>query len=241
MNKIFGLLCLFALCGLNTWAQTDNDYEDLLTLFVDEKYEKCLYKAEGYTLNEKTKKDPLPYLFVSRCYFQISKMDEFKAKYPDPFKDAMKYISKYAAKDKERKYAGDYEEFLSELRQSAIAQAETQMDAQKFTKAKTLYDQVSDMDPNDAGAQIMLGITFSFMKAKKDAEIAFGKAMAILIEKKASLLSEQKDLLKNSIMAYAVLLADQGDRSTAIEWLELGQEYFKEDAEYKVTYETIKG
>jgi len=241
MKNILGILCLLCLNGLPMWSQTDNDYEDLLTLFVDEKFEKCLYKAEGYTINEKTKKDPLPYLFVSRCYFQISKMDEFKAKYPDPFKDAMKYISKYAAKDKDKKYAADYEDFLSELRSAAIGQAETQMDAQKFTKAKTLYDQIADMDSNDAGAQIMLGITFSFMKAKKDAELAFGKAMTILTEKKASMLKEQKDLLKNSIMAYAVLLSDQGDRTTAIEWLELGQEYFNEDPEYKVTYDTIKG
>lgn len=241
MKKLLVLLCFLGLYSLQSFAQTDNDYEDLLTLFVDEKYEKCLYKAEGYTLNEKTKKDPLPYLFVSRCYFQISKMDEFKAKYPDPFKDAMKYISKYAAKDKERKYAEDYEEFLSELRKEAIAQAETQLDAAKYTKAKTLYDQIADMDPNDAGAQIMLNITFSFMKAKKDAELALGKAETILTEKKASMLPEQKDLLKNSLMKFAVLLSDQGDRTEAIQWLELGMEYFKEDPEYKVTYETIKG
>jgi tetratricopeptide (TPR) repeat protein len=241
MKKLLVLLCFLGLYSLNTFAQTDNDYEDLLTLFVDEKYEKCLYKAEGYTLNEKTKKDPLPYLFVSRCYFQISKMDEFKEKYPDPFKDAMKYISKYAAKDKERTYVADYEEFLSELRKEAIAQAESQFDAAKYTKAKTLYDQIADMDPNDAGAQVMLAITFSMMKAKKDAELALGKAEAILKENKASMLTEQKDLLKNSLMKYAILLSDQGDRSTAVKWLEYGMEYFKEDPEYKVTFETIKG
>lgn len=241
MKKLLVLLCFLGLYSLNTFAQTDNDYEDLLTLFVDEKYEKCLYKAEGYTLNEKTKKDPLPYLFVSRCYFQISKMDEFKEKYPDPFKDAMKYISKYAAKDKERAYAADYEEFLSELRKEAIAQAESQFDAEKYTKAKTLYDQIADMDPNDAGAQVMLAITFSKMKAKKDAELALGKAEAILKENKASMLTEQKDLLKNSLMKYAILLSDQGDRSNAVKWLEYGMEYFKEDPEYKVTFETIKG
>ncbi|MEN9638481.1 MAG: hypothetical protein RLZZ262_349 [Bacteroidota bacterium] len=241
MKNLLVLLCFMGLYSLNTIAQTDNDYEDLLILFVDEKYEKCLYKAEGYTLNEKTKKDPLPYLFVSRCYFQISKMDEFKEKYPDPFKDAMKYISKYAAKDKERKYAADYEEFLSDLRKEAIAMAESQFASQKYTKAKTLYDQIADMDPNDAGAQIMLCITFSAMKAKKDAELAIAKADALLAEKKASMLPEQKDLLKNSIISYAEYLNNQGDRTEAIEWLEKGLEYFKEDPEFKVTYETIKG
>ncbi|MEY3835453.1 MAG: hypothetical protein RI989_881 [Bacteroidota bacterium] len=69
MKKL--LLFVFLIGSLKSFAQTD--YPDLLAMFVDEKYEKCLYKAEKYTLNEKTKKDPLPYLFMSRCYFEMSK------------------------------------------------------------------------------------------------------------------------------------------------------------------------
>ena len=153
----------------NASAQTDNDYKDLLTLFVGEKYEKCLYKAEDYTLDEKAKKDALPYLFMSRCFYEMSKRDEFKEKYPNAFKDAMKYISKYGSKDKEKKYLAEYEDLFAQIRGAAIAEAETMMDTQKYSKAKQLYDQLLDIDPNDAGAQLMMGVVFNYMKAKKEA------------------------------------------------------------------------
>jgi len=81
MKKLFPFLILAFIAMSSAQAQTENDYKDLLTLFVTEKYEKCLYKAEGYTLDEKTKKDPLPYMFMSRCFYEMSRRDEFKEKY----------------------------------------------------------------------------------------------------------------------------------------------------------------
>ena len=53
MKKL--LLFIFLMGSLKSFAQ--NEYPDLLAMFVDEKYEKCLYKAEKYTLNEKTKNE----------------------------------------------------------------------------------------------------------------------------------------------------------------------------------------
>jgi tetratricopeptide (TPR) repeat protein len=199
MKKLFPFLILALLMNLNVSAQTDNDYKDLLTLFVGEKYEKCLYKAEGYTLDEKTKKDALPYLFMSRCFYEMSKRDEFKEKYPNAFKDAMKYISKYGSKDKEKKYLAEYEDFFAQIRAAAIAEAETMMDTQKYSKAKQLYDQLLDIDPNDAGAQLMMGVVFNYMKAKKESDTALAKAKAILTEKKAGTTKEQLGLLKYAI------------------------------------------
>ena len=115
MKKVIAVLFLSLSLVSRYSAQTDKDYKDLLTMFVSEKYEKCLYKAEGYTLDDETKKDALPYLFMSRCYFEMSKKDEFKEKYPNAFKDSMKYISKYGSKDKEHKYAAEYEDFFAAI------------------------------------------------------------------------------------------------------------------------------
>lgn len=241
MKQFFVFTLLIFSLGLGAIAQTDKDYKDLLAMFVDEKYEKCLYKAEGYTLKDETKKDPLPYLYVSMCYFEMSKRDEFKEKYPDAFKQSMKFLSKYGAKDKEQKYVGDFEDFFGEIRTTAINEAESQYDAQKYTKSKTIYDQLVDIDPNDAGANIMLGLSFSGMKSKKEADVAIKKAMTTLMEKKASKTKEQLNLLKNAIMLYATQLNESGNREGAKEWLDLGLEYFKDDKEYKVTYDTIAG
>ncbi len=239
MKKLFAVL-FFASTLFSATAQTDKDYKDLLTLFVGEKYDKCLYKAEGYTLDEKTKKDPLPYLYMSRCYFEMSKRDEFKEKYPNAFKDAMKYISKYGSKDKEKVYAAEYEDFFIALRKAAIAEAESMMDTEKFSKAKQLYDQVLDMDPNDAGAQLMLGLAFGALKSKKESEEGIKKAKAILTEKKASQSPEQLALLKEAITRHATALSGT-NRDAAKEWLDLGMEFFAEDKEYKITYDSIVG
>jgi tetratricopeptide (TPR) repeat protein len=240
MKKLFAFLILAMLAIQPLLAQTENDYKDLLTLFVTEKYEKCLYKAEGYTLDEKTKKDPLPYMFMSRCFYEMSKRDEFKEKYPNAFKDAMKYISKYGSKDKEKVYLSEYEDYIAQIRAAAIAQAETMMDTQKFSKAKQLYDQLLDIDPNDAGAQLMMGVVQGLMKAKKESDTALAKAKAILSEKKAGQAAEELYLLKYALTMHATNLASTS-KDAAKEWLDLGLEYFPEDKEYKVTYDTITG
>lgn len=240
MKNLFAVLFYVFNLVSASYAQTDKDYKDLLTIFVSDKFEKCLYKAEGYTLKEETKKDPLPYLFMSRCYFEMSKRDEFKEKYPNAFKDAMKYISKYGSKDKDHKYAAEYEDFFIDLRKAAIAEAETMMDTEKFSKAKQLYDQLVDIDPNDAGANLMLGLAFGALKSKKESETAIKKAKEILTEKKASQSPEQLGLLREALTRHATALSATS-KDIAKEWLDLGMEYFADDKEYKITYDTIVG
>jgi hypothetical protein len=240
MKKLSALLIFAFAAALGSYAQSDKDYKDLLTMFVSEKYEKCLYKAEGYTLGDDTKKDPLPYLFMSRCYFEMSKKEEFKEKYPNAFKDAMKYASKYGSKDKEKVYLAEYEDFFAELRKAAIAEAESMMDTEKYSKAKQIYDQLLDIDANDAGAQLMLGIAFTGLKSKKEADTAIAKAKQILTDKKASQSKEQLQLLRDAITRHATALSGT-NKTLAKEWLDLGLEYFPDDKEYKVTYDSIAG
>lgn len=247
MKKIFALLFIAAtfISTANAQKEKDqesgNDYKDLLTLFVADKFERCLYKAEDYTLDDKTKKDALPYLYVSRCYFEMSKREEFKAKYPNAFKESMKYIAKYAAKDKEKVYYGEYEEFISTLRSAAISEAEGFFETEKYTKSKAIYDQLTKLDANDAGAQIMLGLNQAALKAKKESETAFVAAMAILEGKTASKGKEQLALLKNALIGLAVGLNDAGRKEDAKTWIEYGQEYFKDDKEFALAYDTIVG
>jgi predicted Zn-dependent protease len=213
-------------------------FEDLLSLYVDEKYEKVLMKAEKYTLGDDTKKEPLPYLFMSMAYFRMSKIDKYKEEYKDSFKNAMKFAAKYGAKDKEHKFIGEYDTYFGELRTEAMAEGETYIDQAKFPKAKAIYDQLSDIDPNDAGAQLMLAYTLRKMKAKKEADIALGLASKLLKEKTAATSKEQLVLLKNAIYKLAEDMKTT-EKSKAREWLDLGMEYFKDDQEYQVNYETI--
>lgn len=87
---------------INSIAQQP-DYDDLKIYFADANYEKLLKKAEKYTLGDKTRKDAIPYLFLSKANFEISKGadQELLDKYPRAFKDALKYAGKCIQKDKE--------------------------------------------------------------------------------------------------------------------------------------------
>jgi len=232
--KPINLLIVFSLIiGFDASAQSP-DYKDLLTLFVSEKYEKCLDKAKGYTMGDATKKDPLPYMYMSRCFFEMSKKDEFKEKYPASFKDAMKYLSKYASKDKEKKYIAEYEDFFTAIRLAAISEAETMMDTQKFSKAKQLYDQLLDLDPNDVGAKIMMALVFTYNKAKKESEQATAESKKMLTDKVGPLTKEQLYLLKDALSRYC-----SDNKSQAKEWLNLGDHYFPDDKEYSAMKESI--
>ena len=59
MSFLFAAFCLVG------FAQPDKDFKDLLSAFVDKKYENVLNKAENYTLRDDTKKHTLPYLYIS--------------------------------------------------------------------------------------------------------------------------------------------------------------------------------
>ena len=63
--KIFATLFLIHTSLILT-SQSDNTYDDLLVLLVNEDYKDCLNKSIKYTTKDKTKKDPLPYLFAAK-------------------------------------------------------------------------------------------------------------------------------------------------------------------------------
>lgn len=236
-----GILTLWSALAIFVSAMAQpSDFEDLLLPFVDGKYEKVLIKAEKYTLDEGTKKEPLPYLFMSMSFYEISMMDDekMKTKYPDAFKNAVKSLTKYAKLDKEKSYASEYEDFFASIRKAIISEGETHIDQMKWTKAKTSYVTLTQIDPNDAGAHLMLAYVFEQMKSKKEAETAFATAEKLLKEKTCSVSNDvQKGFLKNAIITFATKMGS--DKVRARKWMDLGMEMFGEDNEYKVTYESL--
>ena len=72
-----------------------------LVLLVNEDYKDCFNKSVKYTLKDKTKKDPLPYLFAAKASFEMSRDHKYTEEFPKAFKTAMSYAAKYRKKDKE--------------------------------------------------------------------------------------------------------------------------------------------
>lgn len=235
------LLLIVSLLSFSAFAQ--RDYDDLLDLFVDEKYDRLLLKAEKYTLADKTKKDPLPYLYMSMSFFEMNKRPEIYGEdYPKAFTNSLKYCVKYRKKDKEDLYVAEYEEFFDELRLATVSEADVFMDQEKFTKCKSFYSYVTKIDERDPGGWVYLGLSLYKLRSKRDAGEAIVTARTIMQEGGCDRLTEiQLGYLKSGIIAFAEYMDEIGERAQAKEWIELGYDHFKDDKEYNVTYEMIAG
>ena len=121
---LFSLLALvFALFGSISDAEAqDPKYSRMLEDLVDEKYERVLFRAIGFTEKENTKKHPEPYGYMARAYLKIHQSDdpELKENYPKALKESLKYCTKFIKKDKEMEYVPDQLEFIEELRAETI-------------------------------------------------------------------------------------------------------------------------
>lgn len=222
------------------WSQSS--YDDLLELIVDEKYERCLFKAVRYTESEKTTNEPLPYVYMSMAYFRIGQTDDptLKDKYPKASKEAIKYLVKFIKKDKNSEFIAEFADYISEVRVSIIAEAEQESDNEKYTRSKGLYKYLTDIDNNDPGAWMMRGHSEFMMKSKKDSQNSWNEAKRIVEEGGVpSLRKEQVQLFKMGVIRTAEMLFETGDREQAKAWMRITEPFFKDDKEYKVTYSSI--
>lgn len=240
MNKFFMFLLLTAFYVAPAFSQSDNNYDDLLELYVDEKYEKLIYKAEDYTIKEKTKKDPLPYLYLSMGCFQLSK-DETKAeKFPKAFKNALKYAGKFVKKDKKSEYTNEAEDYFAELREVTMEEAENQMINEKWTKAKGSYKYLVNLDSKDPGAKLYMAYATFKMKSMREASIMMDEALTILDERDLSTLgAEQKSLLKNAIIALIEWPENGEYREKIKSILEKTKDYLGGDKEFDRAYNSF--
>ncbi|MCH2198678.1 MAG: hypothetical protein MK081_07825 [Flavobacteriales bacterium] len=235
-------LVLLVLSTAQLTAQ--RNYDDLLELVVDEKYERCLQKCFKYMDGEDTKKDPMPYLYASMSYYRIHQSDDPKLeeRFPKAFKNSLKYLVKHRKKDKQDEFFAEHQEFISEVRLETMLEAEREVEQEKFTRSKGLYKYLTQIDVNDPGAWMALAHSFYMMKSRKDAGLAWDEAKKILNEQGVDhLAEEQLELLKQTVIRNAEMLDELGERGQAKEWLEMTQEYFADDKEFSVVYRTIVG
>ena len=220
------------------------DFDELLMWMVDGKYEKVLFKAIRYTEDDDTKKEPLPYVFMSEAFFRISQSDdaELVEEYSGALKNALKYASKFRKKDREDEYFAEYTEYFNELRRATMNEAEVFVDDEKFTRAKSYYKYLYVIDESDAGAWIMYGTVLWKTKARRDAEESWDAAKNLLTEFGGKGLEDvQLDLLRYAVRYTAEMLADEGDRAGALEWLNLVSEIFPDDRELDAIRRSIGG
>ncbi len=237
---------LFILVGILafqkvSYTQPDDEYNDLLFLLVDEKYDKLLYKSMGYIEDEDTRRDPLPYLYTSMCYFEMSKMEEYDEEFPRAFKDAVKYCVKYRKKDKSGFYVEDNAEYIDDLKRQTFEVADNYYQINKISKAKSYYKYLVGMDPNDWGSWLLKGVSESELNMTADAKISIETAMKGIesIESVDDYWQGQLLLLKMGIINYSEYLKNNGKVNEAKDLMTTGYNFLKDDNEYKIAYDEI--
>ena len=153
------ILTIFTLITVITCAQ-DKKLDKLKAMFDEGKYEDCAYKAENLTYNDKYRKSPIPYLYISKCYFEILKMDQedLDQEYKDPLKSSLKYAGKFASKDKSGSQWLKNTEFLAKLKTVAIEAAQDYYNSLNYKKAAGVYKMIMKYDAKDANIQFMRGL-----------------------------------------------------------------------------------
>jgi hypothetical protein len=255
MKKLLVILSLITYTAGNTVLS--QEFKDLLILYVDEKYEKCFVKAINYTGNEKTKKHPLPYLYVSMASFGMSQDHQYSETWPKAYSTALSFAKKYRKKDPDNIYAEDSEGYIDQLKEIIYEDVENYMlsNTEKgYKKAAGILKKVCSFDPKDYGAMLLWGelevLTKNQTEGKKIVASAFDLIKTIGTDVQFGDLTEiQQKYLRKSLMEYALFI-DEKDHAKAIEVISIGQPFFYEEREdcllddneeFKKLYDEITG
>ena len=224
---------------INVISQTDNTYEDLLVLYVNEDFKNCYNKSLKYTVKDKTKKDPLPYLFVSKACYEMSQDHKYTEEFPKARKTALSYAVKYRKKDKEYQFKEDSEEFINNFKLNIIEELENYLEEgtdKTYTKAVGLTKKACNIDPDDYGAKLLYGHLCNLTKNKSTAKeyLKISKEkLAEMAQNKFGLkyLSKsQQFILRYSLTELANFYQTKNPAQSK-EILELGKHFFYEDNE----------
>lgn len=240
MRHLF--LLIIALPFFRAEAQT-HIYEDLLVLYVDEEFEKCINKAERYTTKDATRRDPLPYLYLSMCYHEMSKLEEFNSKHEYRYADreALKHAVRFRKKDKEEAFVHNYEDYWMSLNTQAMEMAAHHLDLGDPGKARRIYVRMVGYMPENPGAWKMLALTQAQLRMHREVEQSlrsFQQAYEAAGDI-AGLPDDQRRLLKDALVRYADHLAANNDHEGARATIALGADHFMTDVEFKALYREL--
>lgn len=213
------LLVILLISAANLFAQNDKKIDDLIFLYVDGKYDKLVYKGESLMQNDKYKKHPLPYIYVSMAYYEMSKqpgkysVGEKDSEFPKPLKSAQKYLYKFIKKDaKAPKYYdnswyNDFKEYYINIADTSNKLAQYLFLNDDYRKSASVYKSVSRAIPNDPILKLWLGITYIKAKNTYEGKLALTEAMKEIDE------NFVPSKATSSVLAHGMLLAEEIFRS----------------------------
>jgi len=220
--------------------------EKLAKLYNSGKFENCLVKADGLTYDEATSKNPEPYLYVAMCFYELSKSEDpiIKEDYKDGFKQAVKYVNKFAKKDKEGKMYFDNIDFINKLKKVQFDEVKgffDEGDYKKATLSAKQYDKINRVQ--DFSVLYFVGICEMLSNnsslGAKDIDLAKASLEAEIKEGKYKLDKQFSTLISSGFLKYSEFLVTNKNLKGAAECLSFGMLLIPNDGYLKAQYNMI--
>ena len=217
----------------------DDPYKDILFLIIDGEYEKAVKQAERITDKDKTRREPVPYIYASMAYFEMSKKEEFQDDYPRAFRDAIKAAYKARRYDRENEYFPAHTNYINELKAEIMREAIFLFQSEQWRKSTTYAKYVTRIDPDDVSALLLTGVAEVNARNVHQSKTTFENADEALKEFSDSDISfESKNSYLFVVLEYAKLMAKDGTKSDAQPFLDAISDVYADDAEFKNFYES---
>jgi hypothetical protein len=143
VKRIFFIVATLIIVFSKLIAQeSDKKIDQLMFLFVDEKYDKVVDKALVLEQNDNYRKNPLVYIYCSMGYYHIAKNPDaydIEKFYSKPLINAQKYAYKFTKKDKKGEYKNDYEEFFLQLQDTSNVLGQHYFVLENYRKSASTY------------------------------------------------------------------------------------------------------
>lgn len=239
MKKILAIF-LLVFAAMTATAQAPN-YDDLKILYADANYEKLIKVAENYTMKDELKKDPLPFLWLSKGLYKISLSGTDDEKYKNAYKDAIAALAKAMKNDKDGTALSDHQEFIELFQMSMVELIANDIAAGDFNKASGWVIKYYKITRNPVGAKYLDGAA-KYRKADKGGANTLWKEAETMLASITSIeewSEADKKMLKMGIIqtAECFVAAKQKDKAKAV--MNKVAQWFEGDEEFKTKYDEL--
>ncbi|MGB0916895.1 MAG: hypothetical protein ACPGU4_04835 [Flavobacteriales bacterium] len=204
-------------------------------LFMEEKYGNIIAKGEGMIENDKYKKDPEIYLYISMAFFELSESndEDIMEDYPKALKNAFKYAAKFVKKDKEGVWYEDNSDYFEDLKKAGIADAAQWIgNPKKLRVAVSSYKYMTKAMPDDWNLLFFKGVLEQMNRntgqAERDIALAMSNLVKLYANPKYRPSKASKGVLEDGLMRWADIMVEQNYADSAKKTMNWAVQFYPE-------------
>ncbi len=242
MKNVLTLFCLLFVAQI-AFSQAPK-YDDLKILYADANYEKLAKVASGYTENDKTKKDVLPYIWLARGLYKVSLSGTDNEDFKNAYKDAISALGKgikYDLKETDGAIISEHSEFIELFQKSLFEIIDNELTSGSAQKAYGWAVRYNKITQNESGIKYVMGVCKYKAEDKTTARSLWQEADEILktVESIQTWSEADKSMLKIGILRSAAALNESRQQDKARELLNKVAQWFENDDDWKARYDEI--